>query len=109
MIGLETDLRLAEQRVAMLEKAQKEDDNGDFRILKQQLIHKSELLDKVKHLLTRAAINEKALRQRVRILNSSLFERLSREIIYILILSVIMPSCNSWSLSKPYQQFRSVM
>lgn len=51
----------------MLEKAQTEDDNGDFRILKQQLIHKSELLEKVKQLLTRAAINEKALRQRVRI------------------------------------------
>lgn len=67
MISLEADLRLAEQRVVMLEKAQKEDDNGDFRILKQQLIHKSELLDKVKQLLTRAAINEKTLRQRVRI------------------------------------------
>lgn len=67
MISLEADLRLAEQRIVMLEKAQKEDDNGDFRILKQQLIHKSELLDKVKQLLTRAAINEKTLRQRVRI------------------------------------------
>lgn len=66
MISLESDLRLAEQRVVMLEKAQKEDDNGDFRILKQQLIHKSELLEKVKQLLTRAAINEKTLRQRVR-------------------------------------------
>lgn len=66
MISLESDLRLAEQRLVMLEKAQKEDDNGDFRILKQQLIHKSELLEKVKQLLTRAAINEKTLRQRVR-------------------------------------------
>lgn len=67
MISLESDLRLAEQRVAMLEKAQKEDDCGDLRILKQQLNHKSELLEKVKQLLTRAAINEKTLRQRVRI------------------------------------------
>lgn len=67
VISLESDLRLAEQRVAMLEKAQKEDDNGDLRILKQQLIHKSELLEKVKQLLTRAAVNEKSLRQRVRI------------------------------------------
>jgi len=66
VVSLEADLRLAEQRVAMLEKAQKEDDNGDFQILKQQLIHKSELLDKMKQLLTRAAINEKTLRQRVR-------------------------------------------
>ncbi|XP_070169848.1 centrosomal protein of 290 kDa isoform X2 [Polyergus mexicanus] len=65
VISLESDLQLAEQRIIMLEKAQKEDDNGDFRILKQQLIHKSELLEKVKLLLTRAAINEKALRQRM--------------------------------------------
>ncbi|XP_029679653.1 centrosomal protein of 290 kDa-like isoform X1 [Formica exsecta] len=65
VISLESDLRLAEQRIIMLEKAQTEDDNGDFCILKQQLIHKSELLEKVKQLLTRAAINEKALRQRV--------------------------------------------
>ncbi|XP_019698378.1 centrosomal protein of 290 kDa isoform X2 [Harpegnathos saltator] len=65
VISLESDLRLAEQRVAMLEKAQREDDNGDLKILKQQLIHKSELLEKVKQLLTRAAINEKTLRQRV--------------------------------------------
>lgn len=70
MVSLEADLQLAEQRAAMLEKAQKEDDNGDFRILKQQLIHKSELLDKMKQLLTRAAVNEKALRQRVRILDN---------------------------------------
>lgn len=32
-----------------------------------QLNHKSELLDKVKHLLSRAAMNEKSLRQRVNI------------------------------------------
>ncbi|KYM95179.1 PREDICTED: centrosomal protein of 290 kDa [Cyphomyrmex costatus] len=70
VISLEADLRLAEQRVAMLEKAHKEDDNGDFRILKQQLIHKSELLNKVKQLLTRAAKNEKTLRQRVQQLES---------------------------------------
>lgn len=67
MISLESDLQLAEQRIALLEKAHKEDDNGDFQILKQQLIHKSELLEKVKQLMTRAAINEKTLRQRVRI------------------------------------------
>lgn len=67
MISLESDLRLAEQRIFMLEKAQKEDDNGDLKILRQQLIHKSELLEKVKQLLSRAAINEKTLRQRVRI------------------------------------------
>lgn len=67
MISLESDLRLAEQRVAMLEKVQKEDDCVDFEILKQQLIYKSELLEKVKQLLMRAAINEKTLRQRVRI------------------------------------------
>ncbi|XP_011701872.1 PREDICTED: centrosomal protein of 290 kDa isoform X2 [Wasmannia auropunctata] len=70
VVSLEADLRLAEQRVAMLEEAQKEDDNGDFRILKQQLMHKSELLDKMKQLLTRAAINEKTLRQRVQQLES---------------------------------------
>ncbi|XP_028048311.1 centrosomal protein of 290 kDa isoform X2 [Monomorium pharaonis] len=70
VISLEADLRLAEQRVTMLEKAEKEDDNGDFRILKQQLTHKSELLDKVKQLLTRAALNEKNLRQRVQQLES---------------------------------------
>ncbi|XP_011868015.1 PREDICTED: centrosomal protein of 290 kDa isoform X2 [Vollenhovia emeryi] len=70
VVSLEADLQLAEQRIAMLEKAQKEDDNGDLRILKQQLSHKSELLDKVKQLLTRAAINEKTLRQRVQQLES---------------------------------------
>ncbi|EGI68317.1 Centrosomal protein of 290 kDa [Acromyrmex echinatior] len=70
VISLEADLRLAEQRVTMLESAHKEDDNGDFRILKQQLIHKSELLNKVKQLLTKAAINEKTLRQRVQQLES---------------------------------------
>lgn len=67
MISLESDLRLAEHRIVMLEKAQKEDDNGDFQVLKQQLIHKSKLLEKVKQLLTRTVVNEKALRQRVRI------------------------------------------
>ncbi|XP_072743789.1 centrosomal protein of 290 kDa isoform X2 [Anoplolepis gracilipes] len=70
VISLESDLQLAEQRLIMLEKAQKDDDNGDFRVLKQQLIHKSELLEKVKQLLTRAAINEKTLRQRVQQLES---------------------------------------
>lgn len=70
VIDLETDLQLAEQRITMLEKTQKEDDNGEINILKQQLSHKSELLEKVKQLLTRAAINEKTLRQRVsKILN----------------------------------------
>ncbi|KAG7212966.1 hypothetical protein KM043_002306 [Ampulex compressa] len=70
VIALETDLQLAEQRVAMLERAQKDDDSGDMRILKQQLSHKSDLLDKVKELLTRAAMNEKALRQRIHQLES---------------------------------------
>lgn len=66
VVALETDLQLAEQRIQMLENAQKEEDNnGELEILKQQLAHKSELLDKVKQLLTRAAINEKALRQKV--------------------------------------------
>lgn len=75
MVNLEADLQLAEQRIAMLEKAQKEDDNGDFRILRQQLIHKSELLNKMKQFLTRAAMNEKTLQQRVRILDISLLEK----------------------------------
>lgn len=66
VVALETDLALAEQRIEMLEVARKEDENsGEIGILKQQLQHKSELLDKVKTLLTRAAVNEKALRQRV--------------------------------------------
>lgn len=89
MISLEADLRLAEQRVAMLEKAQKEDDNGDFRILKQQLIHKSELLDKMKQLLTQAVINEKTLRQRVRILNSSLLLQIKLKKLYFNLIVVI--------------------
>lgn len=75
MVSLEADLQLAEQKIAMLEKTQKEDDNGDFQILKQQLNHKSELLNKMKQFLTRAAINEKTLQQRVRILNISLLEK----------------------------------
>nr|XP_050862423.1 centrosomal protein of 290 kDa isoform X1 [Vespula vulgaris] len=70
VIDLETDLQLAEQRITMLEKTQKEDDNGEINILKQQLSHKSELLEKVKQLLTRAAINEKTLRQRLQQLES---------------------------------------
>lgn len=66
VVALEADLQLAEQRIVMLENVRKEDDNtGDVGVLRQQLAHKSELLDKVKQLLTRAAINEKALRQRV--------------------------------------------
>ncbi|XP_026827696.1 centrosomal protein of 290 kDa isoform X2 [Ooceraea biroi] len=65
VISLESDLCLAEHRLAMLQKAEKEDDNGDLQVLKQQLIHKSKLLEKVKQLLTRAVTNEKALRQRV--------------------------------------------
>jgi len=51
----------------VLQKTQKEDNNGDFQVLKQQLIHKSKLLEKMKELLTRTVMNEKALRQRVRI------------------------------------------
>lgn len=68
VIALETDLQLADQRIEMLIAARKDDDNADeIQVLKQQLAHKSELLDKVKQLLTRAAMNEKALRQRVSI------------------------------------------
>ncbi|KAL2711712.1 centrosomal protein of 290 kDa-like isoform X1 [Vespula squamosa] len=70
VIDLETDLQLAEQRITMLEKTQKEDENSEINILKQQLSHKSELLEKVKQLLTRAAINEKTLRQRLQQLES---------------------------------------
>ncbi|XP_014607132.1 PREDICTED: centrosomal protein of 290 kDa isoform X1 [Polistes canadensis] len=70
VIDLETDLQLAEQRITMLEIAQKENDNSEINILKQQLTHKSELLEKVKQLLTRAAINEKTLRQRLQQLES---------------------------------------
>lgn len=60
-------MQLAEQRVAALEKVQKEEDNGEIKILREQLCHKSELLDKVKYLLSRVAVNEKTLRQRVNI------------------------------------------
>ena len=68
IVALETDLQLAEQRVTALEKVQKEEDNGEIKVLREQLYHKSELLNKVKHLLSRAATNEKTLRQRVNIL-----------------------------------------
>ncbi|KOC58823.1 Centrosomal protein of 290 kDa [Habropoda laboriosa] len=70
VVALETDLQLAEQRVNALEKVQKEDDNGEMKVLREQLIQKSDLLDKVKHLLSRAAVNEKTLRQRVQQLES---------------------------------------
>lgn len=70
IVALETDLQLAEQRVAALEKVQKEEDNGEIKILREQLCHKSELLDKVKYLLSRVAVNEKTLRQRVQQLES---------------------------------------
>ncbi|XP_034174302.2 centrosomal protein 290kDa [Osmia lignaria lignaria] len=70
IVALETDLQLAEQRVVALERVQKEEDNGEAKILREQLNHKSELLDKVKHLLSRAAMNEKTLRQRVQQLES---------------------------------------
>ncbi|XP_015607794.1 centrosomal protein of 290 kDa isoform X2 [Cephus cinctus] len=66
VVALETDLQLAEQRIVMLENARKEEEsNSEVSLLKQQLLHKSELLDKVKQLLTKAAINEKALRQQI--------------------------------------------
>ncbi|XP_020710825.2 centrosomal protein of 290 kDa isoform X2 [Athalia rosae] len=71
IVALETDLQLSEQRIAMLENSRKEEDNaGEIGILRHQLAHKSELLDKVKQLLTRAAINEKSLRQRVQMLEA---------------------------------------
>lgn len=68
IVALESDLQLAEQRVTALEKIQKEEDNGEIKVLREQLYHKSELLNKMKHLLSRAATNEKTLRQRVNIL-----------------------------------------
>jgi len=67
VISLESDLHLAEHRIAILQKTQKEDNNEDFQALKQQLIHKSKLLEKMKQLLTRTVMNEKAMRRRVRI------------------------------------------
>ncbi|XP_076766849.1 centrosomal protein 290kDa [Xylocopa sonorina] len=70
IVTLETDLQLCEQRVAAFEKAQKEDDNGEIKILREQLSHKSELLDRVKHLLSKAAVNERTLRQRIQQLES---------------------------------------
>ncbi|XP_046435026.1 centrosomal protein of 290 kDa [Neodiprion fabricii] len=71
VVALETDLQLAEQRIAMLENSRKEEDNaGEIGVLRQQLAHKSELLDKVKQLLTRAAINEKSLRQKIQMLEA---------------------------------------
>ncbi|XP_066583263.1 centrosomal protein of 290 kDa-like isoform X2 [Prorops nasuta] len=66
VVDLETDLQLAEQRIAMLERLQKEDiDNSEISILKQQLSQKSSLLNRVKQLLTKAAINEKILREKI--------------------------------------------
>lgn len=67
IVSLETDLQLSEQRIIMLENSLQfsDDSNGEIKELKMQIAHKSELLDKVKHLLTRAAVNEKALRQKV--------------------------------------------
>ncbi|KAF7992720.1 hypothetical protein HCN44_005064 [Aphidius gifuensis] len=66
VVALETDLQLAEQRILMLKTTPREDDDSDeIKLLQQQLSHKSELLDRVKQLLTRAAINEKALRQQI--------------------------------------------
>ena len=67
VVALEADLSLAQQRIVMLENAasKEEDDAEQVGVLRQQLVHKSALLDKVKQLLTRAAINEKSLRQRV--------------------------------------------
>lgn len=69
VVALETDLKLAEQRIAMLERSGgdycDEGDDDQVSALKQQLEHKSELLHKMKQLLTRAAINEKNLRHRV--------------------------------------------
>ncbi|CAL7934044.1 unnamed protein product [Xylocopa violacea] len=70
IVALETDLQLSEQRVAAFEKVQKEDDNGEIKILREQLSHKSELLDRVKHLLSKAAVNERTLRQRIQQLES---------------------------------------
>nr|XP_031834342.1 centrosomal protein of 290 kDa isoform X1 [Nomia melanderi] len=70
VVALEADLQLAEQRLAALQAVQREDENGEVKVLREQLSHKSELLDKMKHLLSRAALNEKTLRQRVQQLES---------------------------------------
>lgn len=59
------ELQLAEKRISAMEKELSTDNRKDAESLKQQLSRKSELLEKVKDLLARAAINEKALRQRV--------------------------------------------
>lgn len=69
IVALENDLELAEKRIAQLEEALAEksgqEGTGEVTLLREQLHRKCELLLKVKDLLTKAAINEKALRQRV--------------------------------------------
>ncbi|XP_008211366.1 centrosomal protein cep290 [Nasonia vitripennis] len=66
---LETELDLAEKRIAMMEETaalKSDDDNSEeVALLKQQLHRKSELLMKVKDLLSKAASNEKELRHRI--------------------------------------------
>ena len=69
IMSLETDLELAEKKTLMMQETavEKPDDCSDSEVtlLRQQLAKKSELLQRVKDLLTKAAMNEKALRQRV--------------------------------------------
>jgi hypothetical protein len=66
---LETELELAQKRIKLMEKAalEKSGEDGpeEAAALRLQLNRKSELLLKVKDLLTKAALNEKVLRQRV--------------------------------------------
>ncbi|XP_011504729.1 PREDICTED: centrosomal protein of 290 kDa-like [Ceratosolen solmsi marchali] len=66
---LESELELAEKRMRLAEEAalERSSDDGseEAAILREQLTRKSELLLKVKDLLAKAALNEKALRQRI--------------------------------------------
>lgn len=71
IISLESEVEHAQKKIALMqdlyiEKSSDEDVCAEVLMLKQQLIKKNELLDRVKELLTKAASNEKALRQRVR-------------------------------------------
>lgn len=65
IMSLETELDSAERKILMMSEKTNEVD-----VLKQQLNRKAELLSKVKDLLQKAALNEKALRQKVSILLS---------------------------------------
>lgn len=73
IVSLESEVEHARKKIAMLQdafidKSSDEDGASDLAVLREQLIKKNELLDRVKELLAKAASNEKALRQRVRLL-----------------------------------------